>query len=157
MLESLQEKVRELQKENQELRMMVPKHIPEHAMKIISECCSDNVLFADPEENPDAQAQELVRADMSLMQSLAAGQKCFELRDTSGVGFGSYGVLHLRAAQRYPTHEHGFTLAHDCLTTALATSAVAHQNRRHPAPSHDLLKAQVLWAHGISQGEDEAA
>lgn len=81
MLESLQEKVRELQKENQELRMMVQKHIPEHAMKIISECCSDNVLFADPDENPDAQAQELVRADMSLMQSLAAGQKCFVLSD----------------------------------------------------------------------------
>lgn len=85
MLESLQEQVRAMQKENNLLRMMVQEHIPEHAMQIISECCSKNPLFGEPGENglshPTLDSDSLVRSDFSLMQSLATGQKCFVLSD----------------------------------------------------------------------------
>ena len=50
MLESLQEQVKQLQKENVELRMIVQQKIPLHAQQIITECCSSNPLFSDPNE-----------------------------------------------------------------------------------------------------------
>ena len=91
MLESMQEEVRELQRENNRLRMLVQEQIPEHAMQIISECCTHNPLFGDglagEESNiPSSMAGgeatgSLERSDFSLMQSLAAGQKCFVLSD----------------------------------------------------------------------------
>lgn len=90
MLESLQEQVRGLQRENNGLRLLVQEHIPEHALQIISDCCTDNPLFGDAGESGgtnvpsgaagDATGQ-LERSDFSLMQSLAAGQKCFVLSD----------------------------------------------------------------------------
>jgi len=85
MLEALQEQVQKLQRENQGLRMMVQQEIPEHAMQIITECCSTNPLFADETENIETATgkknQDLVRSDFSLMQSLATGQQCFVLSD----------------------------------------------------------------------------
>ena len=93
MLESLQEEVRQLQKENQSLRMMVQEHIPEQAMQIITECCTGNPLFDDMDlgghEDGEEDAGEpgarrsdnLVKSDLTLMQSLAAGQQCFVLSD----------------------------------------------------------------------------
>lgn len=87
MLESLQGQVRQLQKENQKLRMIVQEHIPEHAMKIIAECCTKNPLFDDPDveaavKPSDAEKKEaLERQDFSLVRSLASGQKCFVLSD----------------------------------------------------------------------------
>ena len=88
MLESLQGQVRQLQKENQTLRMIVQEHIPEHSMKIIADCCTQNPLFNDPdaeaaEKKPEALAKndELERQDFSLIRSLASGQKCFVLSD----------------------------------------------------------------------------
>lgn len=91
MLESMQEEVRELQRENHRLRMLVQEQIPEHAMQIISECCTHNPLFGDSLTNDESNIPSsmaggettgsLERSDFSLMQSLAAGQKCFVLSD----------------------------------------------------------------------------
>jgi PAS domain S-box-containing protein len=60
-------------------------------MQIISECCTYNPLFGDSSTSdesiiPSAMAGgettgSLERSDFSLMQSLAAGQKCFVLSD----------------------------------------------------------------------------
>jgi PAS domain S-box-containing protein len=92
MLESLQEDVRALQRENNRLRMLVQEHVPEQAMQIITECCTHNPLFGDATNNdssgnvpsPNAGGNEtgsLERSDFTLMQSLAAGQRCFVLSD----------------------------------------------------------------------------
>jgi PAS domain S-box-containing protein len=87
MLESLQEQVRQLQKENIRLRMLVQEHIPEKAMDILEECCSKNPLFDDTElmksmgASADDQGPVLMSADVSLMKSLTSGQKCFVLSD----------------------------------------------------------------------------
>jgi PAS domain S-box-containing protein len=88
MLESLQEQVRRLQKENSDLRMLVQENIPDKAMQIINECSTTSPLFTETADNGDAQAPALQRketnlesSDFSLMQSLAMGQKCFVLSD----------------------------------------------------------------------------
>eukprot|EP00521_Asterionellopsis_glacialis_P006394 CAMPEP_0195284834 /NCGR_PEP_ID=MMETSP0707-20130614/2894_1 /TAXON_ID=33640 /ORGANISM="Asterionellopsis glacialis, Strain CCMP134" /LENGTH=492 /DNA_ID=CAMNT_0040344235 /DNA_START=924 /DNA_END=2402 /DNA_ORIENTATION=- len=88
MLESLQEQVRQLQKENVNLRMIVQQKIPQHAQNIISECCSKSPLFTETgEENPSTGANpaqtetELVKSDFSLISSLTSGQQNFVLSD----------------------------------------------------------------------------
>jgi PAS domain-containing protein len=82
MLESLQEEVRGLQRQNQGLRMIVQEHIPEHAMEIISDCCTTNPLFSDDIETATGKKNEdLDKSDFSLMQSLSTGQQCFVLSD----------------------------------------------------------------------------
>ena len=84
MLESMQEQVRSLQIENQNLRMIVQEHIPEHAVSIISECCTTSPLFAEPEEEKAGTAGDAIalgKSDFSLMESLTSGQRCFVLSD----------------------------------------------------------------------------
>ena len=89
MLESMQEQVRSLQIENQNLRMLVQEHIPEHAVSIIAECCTTSPLFAGRTKNEGEQFKEdtatdgtpLGKSDFSLMESLASGQRCFVLSD----------------------------------------------------------------------------
>lgn len=83
MLESLQEQVSSLQSENQRLRTLVQDNIPEHAQRIISECCSKNTLFGDKETVASAEkkATALVRSDFQLMESLTSGQQNFVLSD----------------------------------------------------------------------------
>jgi len=110
MLESLQEEVRILQKENEELRLLVQGHIPEKAQEIIAECCMTNPLFSDAMmevEGEDAgsgteamraslsdeegeggttmstgrKSTPLVKADFSLMSSLSSSQQNFVLTD----------------------------------------------------------------------------
>lgn len=85
MLESLQEQVLSLQGENQHLRTIIQDKIPEHAQKIIAECCSSSPLFADDaaSEIPGRKKQEtaLVRSDFNLMECLASGQQNFVLSD----------------------------------------------------------------------------
>mmetsp|Transcript_6884 Transcript_6884/g.9708 ORF Transcript_6884/g.9708 Transcript_6884/m.9708 type:complete len:485 (-) Transcript_6884:237-1691(-) len=85
MLESLQEQVRQLQKENVNLRMIVQQKIPQHAQNIISECCSKSPLFTEMgEENarePGKTETELVKSDFSLISSLTSGQQNFVLSD----------------------------------------------------------------------------
>jgi PAS domain-containing protein len=85
VLESMQEQVHQLQVENQRLRTLVQDNIPEHAQKIISECCQSNSLFADPKEDgegkEDSKPQTLVRSDFQLMASLSSGQQNFVLSD----------------------------------------------------------------------------
>jgi PAS domain S-box-containing protein len=83
MLEAMQADVRQLQRENQGLRLLVQEHIPEHAMKIISECCSTSPLFSDDDSKGQhhGKEDELVKSDYALMQSLTAGQQCFCLSD----------------------------------------------------------------------------
>lgn len=90
MLESLQEQVKQLQKENVELRMIIQQKIPQHAQNIITECCSTNTLFSDPnevggaengEKKKEKQDTTLVKSDFSLMESLTSGQQNFVLSD----------------------------------------------------------------------------
>eukprot|EP00428_Durinskia_dybowskii_P014198 CAMPEP_0170209774 /NCGR_PEP_ID=MMETSP0116_2-20130129/4478_1 /TAXON_ID=400756 /ORGANISM="Durinskia baltica, Strain CSIRO CS-38" /LENGTH=458 /DNA_ID=CAMNT_0010460259 /DNA_START=229 /DNA_END=1605 /DNA_ORIENTATION=- len=84
MLESLQEQVAALQLENQRLRTLVQDNIPEHAQKIISECCQSNSLFADSKDDDGkggTKPQPLVRSDFQLMASLSTGQQNFVLSD----------------------------------------------------------------------------
>lgn len=83
MLESLQEQVSSLQLENQRLRTLIQDNIPEHAQRIISECCSKNTLFGDKEtaESQEKRATALVRSDFQLMESLTTGQQNFVLSD----------------------------------------------------------------------------
>ena len=96
MLESLQEEVRKMQEENSTLRMLVQKHIPTKALKIIDECCAKSVLFGtseeeeqqekkeDPQDKKEGNAsnkQPLLRSDFSLIESLTSGQQNFTLSD----------------------------------------------------------------------------
>ncbi|GKY92614.1 hypothetical protein MPSEU_000231500 [Mayamaea pseudoterrestris] len=83
MLEALQGEVTELQKINQWLRMLIQEHIPEHAMKIITECCSTSPLFADDCADGDDKRknQPLLKSDFTLMHTLSLGQQCFVLSD----------------------------------------------------------------------------
>jgi PAS domain-containing protein len=83
MLEALQGQVRMLQKENQDLRMLVQEHIPGKAMEIISECCTNHPFFDDPDQPETGQGskEDFDRPDLSLVRSLATGQKCFVLSD----------------------------------------------------------------------------
>ena len=83
MLESLQEQVSSLQLENQRLRTLIQDKIPEHAQRIISECCSKNTLFGDKAngESEDKKTTALVRSDFQLMESLTSGQQNFVLSD----------------------------------------------------------------------------
>merc|ERR1711957_255134 len=85
MLESLQHEVRQLQKENNSLRMIVQGKIPQHAQKIIDECCQKNTLFYDggdeQEIDNSKKKVELVKSDFSLISSLTSGQQNFVLSD----------------------------------------------------------------------------
>ncbi|KAL7563219.1 hypothetical protein ACA910_014492 [Epithemia clementina (nom. ined.)] len=86
MLESMQEQVQSLQIENQNLRMLVQEHIPEHAVAIIAECCTTSPLFAEPsdyggEGGSKGEPVPLGKSDFSLMESLTSGQRCFVLSD----------------------------------------------------------------------------
>mmetsp|Transcript_13741 Transcript_13741/g.20024 ORF Transcript_13741/g.20024 Transcript_13741/m.20024 type:complete len:534 (-) Transcript_13741:206-1807(-) len=85
MLESLQEQVRGLQKENVHLRMLIQEKIPLHAQKIIDDCCQKNTLFGDFQKNAEKEksddAKELVRSDFCLIESLTSGQQNFVLSD----------------------------------------------------------------------------
>jgi PAS domain S-box-containing protein len=88
MLESLQEQVRALQRENNGLRMLVQQHIPENAMQIISDICTSSPLFSEDTGSTQPMSSaggdttgSLERTDFCLMQSLASGQKCFVLSD----------------------------------------------------------------------------
>jgi PAS domain-containing protein len=93
MLESLQEQVRGLQKENVHLRMLIQQKIPHASQQILSECCTPSPLFSDPDidllgpiddDDPKVgkrKKQPLVKADFSLMASLTTGQQNFVLSD----------------------------------------------------------------------------
>lgn len=81
MLESLQSEVKELQRENQRLRLLVQANIPDNALQIIAECCASNPLFDDDDGNGKMKDPSFVGADATLMQSLAMGQQCFVLSD----------------------------------------------------------------------------
>lgn len=87
MLESLQEQVASLQRENQRLRMLVQDNVPEHAQVIISECCTSSPLFGDGSQPGEDETRDrtgkiaLVRSDFQLIDSLSAGQQNFVLSD----------------------------------------------------------------------------
>jgi len=91
MLESLQQQVRGLQEENSTLRLLVQKHIPTEALKIIDECCSKSVLFGTEDgvesgtEKKEGETKNestpLLRSDFSLIESLTSGQQNFVLSD----------------------------------------------------------------------------
>jgi PAS domain S-box-containing protein len=89
MLESLQEQVRGLQEENSNLRLLVQKHIPDNALKIIDDCCSSSTLFGIPdlgavdgsEGEKKSDTTALIKTDFSLIESLTSGQQNFVLSD----------------------------------------------------------------------------
>lgn len=108
LLESLQAEVRELQTENQNLRTVVQIKIPQHAQKIISECCAKNPLFDDSsEQNGDKEKNkgvELANSDFGLIQSLTSGQQNFVLSDPrlpdNPIVYASEGFYHLTGYTR---------------------------------------------------------
>ena len=62
-------------------------------------------------------------------------------------------MLHLKASQRYPTHEYAFALLHDCLTAA----TLAHDDRLASGEGqlaadarreYGFIATQILWARG---------
>lgn len=73
--------------------MLVQDNIPEHALMIISECCTSNPLFGDTAAGGGQQGVEdetgegknkttaLVRSDFQLIDSLSSGQQNFVLSD----------------------------------------------------------------------------
>ena len=85
MLESLQAEVLQMQKENENLRLLIQTHLPNEAQDIISECCTTNPLFADGEgggtDAAPKPAQELEKSDFTLMESLSGSQQNFVLSD----------------------------------------------------------------------------
>lgn len=90
MIESLQEQVRKLQGENSDLRLLVQRHIPDNALKIIDMCCSSSPLFGLPEREEGDEMNgavkgndktALIQTDFSLIQSLTSGQQNFVLSD----------------------------------------------------------------------------
>jgi PAS domain S-box-containing protein len=81
LLESLQADVRQLQTENEALRMLVQSKIPQHAQQIMNECCSKNPLFDDDNATKEKNKTELVSSDFSLIKSLTSGQQNFVLSD----------------------------------------------------------------------------
>lgn len=91
MLESLQEQVRGLQKENVDLRMLIQEKIPDDAQQILAECCSKNPLFSDPDldllgpidgdSKGKRREERLEKSDFSLIASLTTGQQNFVLSD----------------------------------------------------------------------------
>mmetsp|Transcript_42824 Transcript_42824/g.103395 ORF Transcript_42824/g.103395 Transcript_42824/m.103395 type:complete len:509 (-) Transcript_42824:1887-3413(-) len=91
MLESLQEQVSSLQRENQRLRLIVQDNIPQHAQKIIADCCTSSPLFSDEAKELNKSTIEvdgvmkdagvLVKSDFQLMGSLTTGQQNFVLSD----------------------------------------------------------------------------
>lgn len=80
LLESLQQQVASLQKENQELRILVQTKIPQKAQQIISECCAKSVLFED-DGTDGKEKTDLVKSDFTLMSNLTTGQQNFVLSD----------------------------------------------------------------------------
>lgn len=82
LLESLQQEVRELQKENENLRRIVQTYIPQESQRIIGECCKESPLFGDDgTEAPKQNKVELVKSDFNLVESLTSGQQNFVLSD----------------------------------------------------------------------------
>lgn len=82
MLESLQSEVRQLQKENESLRLLVQTHLPNNAQDIIAECCTTNPLFADDRDDVDpSKPKNLEKSDLTLMESLTGSQQNFVLSD----------------------------------------------------------------------------
>ena len=109
LLEALQEEVKELQKENQRLRMCVQESMPEKSQKIIAECCVGSSIFQD--EIPDAVKGEngkesvpLSQSDHTLVKSLTRGQQNFVLSDPrlpdNPIVFASQGFLNLTGYSR---------------------------------------------------------
>lgn len=85
MLESLQAEVVMMQKENENLRLLIQTHLPNESQDIIAECCTTNPLFADghggAEADPQSKNQELEKSDFTLMESLSGSQQNFVLSD----------------------------------------------------------------------------
>ena len=85
MLESLQAEVVQMQKENENLRLLIQTHLPNESQDIIAECCTTNPLFADGHggaaATPKSDQQELEKSDFTLMESLSGSQQNFVLSD----------------------------------------------------------------------------
>lgn len=85
MLESLQGEVLQLQKENENLRLLIQTHLPNDAQEVIAECCTTNPLFADGVGEDPAEAAkkatQLEKSDFTLMESLSGSQQNFVLSD----------------------------------------------------------------------------
>jgi PAS domain S-box-containing protein len=73
--EALTDQVLLLQKENEQLRNIVRKEIPDLAQSIIKECCKRHPLVAD------GRKKDLAGSDFALIESLTIGRQSFVLTD----------------------------------------------------------------------------
>jgi len=90
------------------------------------------------------------RARRTISSSSSLGNQS---TDSAFPDLRSVAMLHLKASQRYPTHEYAFTLLHDCLTAA----TLAHDDRLASGEGqlaadarreYGFIATQILWARG---------
>jgi len=86
--------------------------------------------------------------------STLAGSDLSDMSDPNGVpDLSGVAMLHLKASQRYPTHELAFALLHDCLTAATLAfdySLIQAQGEHAAAAQreYDSIASQILWSRG---------
>jgi PAS domain-containing protein len=106
LLEALQHDVKDLQSENQRLRLFIQQHIPEQALQIISDCCGPNHEFTTGKNNEvdESDVTPLAKPDMVLVQTLTRSQQNFILTDPTlpdnPIVFASNGFLELTGYTR---------------------------------------------------------
>ena len=79
-------------------------------------------------------------------EELLAGATKEDASAHSSGALGGPVMMHLKAAQRYPTHEYAFSLLHDCMTAAEAATTTGTN------AGYAALAAQILWGHGLRWG-----
>jgi PAS domain-containing protein len=134
-LEALQHDVKDLQSENQRLRLFIQQHIPGQALQIINDCCGPNheLQIGTNNEVDESDVTPLAKTDMVLVQTLTRSQQNFILTDPTlpdnPIVFASHGFLELTGYTReeVSSREDGYLLfflyeAHNRFPSSHATS-----------------------------------
>ncbi len=111
LLEALQQDVKELQSENQRLRLYIQQHLPEQSLQIITDCCgpdTDIINTSNSDSPVDTTNTEsvtpLTKPDLVLVQTLTRSQQNFILTDPTlpdnPIVFASNGFLELTGYTR---------------------------------------------------------
>jgi PAS domain-containing protein len=106
LLEALQHDVKDLQSENQRLRLFIQQHIPGQALQIIHDCCGPNHEFQIGTNNEvdESDMTPLAKTDTVLVQTLTRSQQNFILTDPTlpdnPIVFASHGFLELTGYTR---------------------------------------------------------
>ncbi len=105
-MEALQHDVKDLQSENQRLRLFIQQHIPGQALQIINDCCGPNheLQIGTNNEVDESDMTPLAKTDTVLVQTLTRSQQNFILTDPTlpdnPIVFASHGFLELTGYTR---------------------------------------------------------